>query len=128
MSVMDPAALPLARKVLDKITTEPKSFNMDVWCESPIDDNLNPCGTTACLAGWTMILSGEYELGKDGFPLELEMMSSADIEKAGARLLGLPLEEVVSVIEGGRSLFYSSEKVAIQRLQNLISEAELAAA
>lgn len=120
MSVMNPEALPLAKKVLEKITQEPQWFNMNHWfdkCEVVVDGR-NRCGTTACLAGWAMLLSGEFKLDYYGEPI---LTNTGSYEENGARLLGLPIEEVR---DPGGNLFYSDEYEAIDRLRELIAEAE----
>lgn len=42
----------LGRKILDTADTEPENFDMATWV------NVTECGTTACLAGHAMLLSG----------------------------------------------------------------------
>lgn len=126
MSIMDPAALPLAKKVLHKITTERAWFDMSGWfgIDTREIDGVNVCDTTACLAGWAMILSGECKLNDEGLPIDI-----GGFEEAGARLLGLPIEEVADTvdedgIQWGRKLFYTDEDDALDRLTGLIAEAE----
>jgi len=46
----------LGRAILDHVTGNPANFDMNTW------GDLTECGTVACLAGHTLILSGEYEL------------------------------------------------------------------
>lgn len=43
----------LGRKVLDHVTAHRDQFDMRKWGEGN-----EACGTTACLAGWAMLLSG----------------------------------------------------------------------
>ncbi len=57
----------LLLKVADTIAKHPQAFDMGDW----------DCGTTACIAGWALRLSGKrYGLSKDG------MFSSADAASA----------------------------------------------
>lgn len=50
-------------KYLDKLPEE--KFDMDFWVWSPLEDSmceadaLNSCGTTCCIAGWAVLMSGE---------------------------------------------------------------------
>lgn len=54
----------LLRSVRDRIQEKPKAFNMDTWYEVPgvgvpeIYPETPVCGSTACIAGWTVFLSG----------------------------------------------------------------------
>lgn len=103
---MDPAALPLAKKVLHQITSEPETFSMASF--------FGRCGTTACIAGWALILSGEFERNERGY-LDYEGYTGIH----GARLLGLPTEEA------GTLFYLPNKKDAIARLRELISEVEM---
>jgi hypothetical protein len=50
----------LLRRIQKHILEEPKRFWMGWWETSSIPDvNPAPCGTTACIAGWALALSGE---------------------------------------------------------------------
>lgn len=46
---------PLFRKIIKAIRDEPRRFNMGNWIIT--DDREAPCGTTACIAGFAVILS-----------------------------------------------------------------------
>lgn len=57
----------LLRKIQKHILEEPKRFWMGWWKEDSIPGHKPaPCGTTACIAGWAVILSNEPE--KAGAP------------------------------------------------------------
>ena len=45
----------LLKKVRQAILNEPKQFGMNSWFGSGV------CGTTACIGGWAIILSGKFE-------------------------------------------------------------------
>lgn len=54
----------LAKKILEKIESDPRSHNQDTWggTNSP---ELEACGTVACAAGWAAILTGNAILVKN---------------------------------------------------------------
>lgn len=51
-SVDSTSRVPLAQRVRDQIVQHPESHNQKVWVQE------TSCGTTACVAGWTVILAG----------------------------------------------------------------------
>lgn len=83
----------LAYKVLDHVERHRAAFNMDTWVYSPddtavkLDDLLSEkCGTTACFAGWAILLSG-YEM-RGGVYRDGELVASI-FSVFAADLLGL---------------------------------------
>ncbi len=68
----------LAYKVLDHIDANPQSWNQAVW--------VTECGTAACFAGWTVLLSGEKAL--DPGTAITATGERRDISKRAAQLLG----------------------------------------
>lgn len=50
---MKPEAVRLLRRVKKHILEEPRRFDMKDWVES---STVSPCGTVACIAGWTLLL------------------------------------------------------------------------
>lgn len=48
----------LLRRVARYIAKEPRKFDMRLWCKS---SDYAPCGTVACIAGWTAILHKKWE-------------------------------------------------------------------
>ena len=105
----------LAEKVLDHASRFPDSFDMgDWWYQDEWDGaSTEPwkCGTTACIAGWAMYLSGEVTF-RDGQPL-----CDGGYEELGADLLGISLDDA-------QWLFYLDEGEAINALHCLIDEAK----
>lgn len=52
----------LAQAVLDHVTKHPEKHKQSTWvvggtAEDYYDPKINECGTTACLAGWTVLLN-----------------------------------------------------------------------
>jgi hypothetical protein len=82
---------PLIEKVLDHVTAHPDELDMGVWAQSNAQ-----CGTTACFAGWAIILGTNAELvngnsylnpdGADYCRLDGEIL---EIDEVAAELLGL---------------------------------------
>lgn len=72
----------LLRKVIKHISGESRRLEMAVFGEKvdPSEPDSPPCGTTACIAGWSMILSGKYKLTEKGFPYD---------DSAATELLGI---------------------------------------
>jgi len=52
------AAVKLLRRVKRHILAEPKRLDMNQWVKP---SRQSPCGTAACIAGWTVLLSGPEE-------------------------------------------------------------------
>jgi hypothetical protein len=89
----------LAEKVLDHVTKHPERHYQGTWArdrENIFDDNpaYNECGTQACLAGWTVLLSSSMKQGKSAEALMAEVAKKlglpstmADWESVALRLL-----------------------------------------
>ncbi len=96
----------LAEKVLDHVLLYPEQHDQDVY------GGKNSCGTTGCIAGWSMLLSGythimEVFYRPNGF-------SVFEPFHEGQKLLGLNDEEA-------RTVFYTFDNAsAIKRLQELV--------
>jgi hypothetical protein len=80
----------LAYRVLDHIDAHPEQHNQRVWIEDRGD-----CGTAACMAGWTCLLSGDQpRFHGDGDP-EAEFVIHAGVTRGdyipdrAAELLGM---------------------------------------
>jgi hypothetical protein len=52
----------LAYRVLDHITAHPKEWNQTIYLRK------DHCGTAACFAGWTVLLSGDRPNWSEGWP------------------------------------------------------------
>lgn len=109
----------LGRKVLDHVTTHPEQFNMGVWGER------GPCGTAACLAGWTMLLSG-YKLDKlDRFIRpDYTMVGLGDHTQEASDLLGITDEEWAA--QDGHLFAEKPAEQAIAQFRALVEASEAA--
>lgn len=58
--------VPLMRKVLEHITAHPEEHNQHVWAER------NPCGTTYCMAGQTVLMAGHEIAWSNGSEPDLD--------------------------------------------------------
>jgi hypothetical protein len=112
----------LGRKVLDHVTVHREQFDMDIFgVELPV------CGTTACLAGWAMLLSGYKLVGYEAFRRPDGTRVHGNTEEA-MHLLDLTEAELEDD-RGRRFLFYIlSEDEAIARFRALVEAAEAEAA
>lgn len=54
-----PLNFPLLRRLIKKLETNPESYNQGVW---GIKNPTAPCGTAACIAGWTAFLDKKLTL------------------------------------------------------------------
>lgn len=74
----------LAQKVLDHIEAHPERHDQHRWVDNPYD-----CGTSACLAGWTVLLNAqEGELPADTrVRLAHELSVDGNWESVAAKLL-----------------------------------------
>lgn len=55
--MVDTECQELAKKILEKIESDPRSHNQDTWGRTNSPE-LEACGTVACAAGWAAILTG----------------------------------------------------------------------
>lgn len=80
----------LGYRVLDHILTHPQQHSQDVYYAE------GECGTVACFAGWTVLLSG-YTLddGYDGYDPTGKPVEDLDIHDTAAELLGLTKDEAI---------------------------------
>ena len=88
----------LFKKVREKISTTPEAYDQEVYGRP---ESHAPCGTAACIAGWTCILADAVPMEKvrlanvdewhKGNPIARELFS--DIPAQAAALLGLTDEE-----------------------------------
>lgn len=96
----------LAEKVLAKVTEYPEQHVQAIWvrdAEAPLVDEVNLCGTHACLAGWAVLLNREpnetpmqtlWRLGE-----EFGLGINTDWERVAIKLL-LPEKPIVISDEG----------------------------
>jgi hypothetical protein len=111
----------LGRLVIKQAEAFPESFYMGTWARE------TPCGTTACIAGHALLLSGysvQFRpmmlLSGEVFPDKRAVFLDPEGEvvicpQEARRLLGLSLQEE-------NSLFYADEESAIARLRELCEE------
>lgn len=59
----------LLRKVQKHILEEPRRLDMHYW-EKNVSEEVSPCGTVACIAGWACLLSGMKVEGTVNYPIE----------------------------------------------------------
>lgn len=115
--------LELAKLVWKQVTEFPETFYMGCWAGERED-----CGTVACLAGHTMLLSG-YSLREDarqGMPSEMRFIRPdgsrvGNPETEGIALLELTREEYAG--EGWPHLFYDTVN-GLSRFRRLIERAQ----
>jgi hypothetical protein len=88
----------LRKMVAEKITSEPKRFDMRTWSTT----RELTCNTTACLAGWAIFLAGQIPYDTDG-----------DIAPRAIKLLGL------TEAEYDGDLFYTTTDDALRRITAL---------
>ena len=112
---MDPV---LGRKVLDHVTAHREQFDMKDW------GRITPtCGTSACLAGWTLLLHGhtvdEAGVFRDSAGCRVGVPTTA------AELLKLTDEERWGADPANPGLFSEfDDDVAIARFRALVEAAE----
>jgi hypothetical protein len=91
----------LCRQIADIIETTPAEFHMCGWVQK------SECGTTMCIAGWALRLTGgnicEDANGPYFWDAQGEM-SDKDIVEDAARALGLPLGSADRLFHGGHVL------------------------
>ncbi len=79
----------LAYKVLDHIDAHPEQHDQRSWTEKV------GCGTVACFAGWTCLLSGDEPVPDDDGDIDVEVWVDGNIVRIPQRathLLGLPYD------------------------------------
>lgn len=112
--------IPLARKVIEHIEAHPEEHRQEFFA-AKLD-----CGTTACIAGHALLLSGEYgldALGEDEIEFDFHRTDgSGDFvltSEAGQEILGLTDEQ-------RDTLFFDlqDEDEALDYLRGLLVKAE----
>jgi hypothetical protein len=111
----------LGRRVLEHVTTHRSHFDMGIWGLWDPE-----CGTTACLAGWAMLLSGYRVNAQEDFirPDGSAVRPGIEGDEA-AGLLDLSYVERYGSDEDECSLFTApDEDTAIERFRALVEAAE----
>lgn len=108
----------LGRQVLDVADFDEARFDMRTWGQ------LGSCGTTACLAGHAMLLSG-YTLARQDCYYRPDGSLVGDLLTEAVRLLGMSENESVygSRANGPLSLFLDMTR-GLERFRELVEAAE----
>ncbi len=106
------------RKELEFITGNQEKWNQEIWAGAT-----NECGTTACLAGWTVIHAGyepDYFRYSEGlYNAETVNHCSISISDAARKKLDISLVE-------GDSLFYAKNTLrTLWEVANSITNGEI---
>jgi len=113
----------LGRKVLTQVTGHREQFNMGSWgYTDPV------CGTTACIAGWAMLLTPGYSMTEGGLFYRPDGTCVHSEGDEARELLGLSDDERYGTAGCAYSLFADDEDSAIERLRVLVEAAEAAQA
>lgn len=86
----------LLEKTMQHIKDNPDQHMQSTWCNPAGGAFNHSCETTACFAGWAMILSGKYKAH------QVEELSAKSQEVA-AELLGISWEEACLMFAPARS-------------------------
>lgn len=120
----------LGRMVLDHVTANPRDLDMCVWAAN------GPCGTSACIAGWALVMSGWEVAGDNVFrrPDGTEVDDGEVIAGEARTLLGLGVREFWRRAHGPDadeedrctvvSLFTVGNREAVDWLRELVEAAE----
>jgi hypothetical protein len=96
----------LLRKVAAHILEEPRRLKMGDWIETfnPEfkEDNIPPCGTQGCIAGWAAVLTDKNIKANDKGILQIPEDYYDDVENNAAEALGLTIDQA-------NRLFYFKE-------------------
>lgn len=103
----------LAQKVHGFLTEHPERHDQVHWA-SDISADFNECGTTGCIAGWTVILHTGKRTLREAVNALGHSAFNTDIAAA----------QVLEIDEDDASrIFYSdNDRVALERLADLIEE------
>jgi len=116
----------LGRKVLDFVTAHRDQFDMGAWGYTS-----HACGTTGCLAGWAMILSGyTLAVNQSSGAETFRRPDGSEVSDEGGEaqeLLGLTAGERDNG-SGASPLFLMYEDEAIERFRELVEASEARAA
>lgn len=111
----------LGRKVLDHVVAHRDQFDMGSWGYTN-----SVCGTSACLAGWAMLLSG-YTLDENDDTFHRpDGVRVRDEGSEAQQLLGLTDTERYGQGDIDESLFTLDEDEAISCFRALVETAEAA--
>ena len=114
---MDTTCIPLLRKVMEYVTAHPEEHDQHYWGVKRVE--APPCGTTHCIGGWALVLSGADLIWKYG--QVLDVIIDGDMAPpfvAARKVLGLTLAEAIR-------LFYAKDIDAIWRVVEDITDGAL---
>ena len=126
----------LAAKILEQITQNPETFDMDNWYRAPdrtapllVTEDVNVCGTILCVAGWAARFTGwNFDVvgtygSEEGAPWINAEFVSKDGVQSRTRIVG---EEALGIDSNvAFLLFHSDEDSAIEALQKIVDTGEL---
>jgi hypothetical protein len=101
----------LLREVKKMILEEPRRLDMDTWASNAREygtpkDERPPCGTVACIAGWTAIL--DYVGSRGKMPKGKALINLSDNAEATAQeLLGLTSEQAARLFDSPAERWFS---------------------
>lgn len=122
MPITTPEQLALAKHVRNHIAAHPEKHNQDFYFLEPYEEeNELGCGTQACIAGWTAILSGaRFAVGA-----EVETPDgNLNVEAYAAAALGINVTEADFLFETRRCGNPFAEARSRRYLEQLIADAE----
>lgn len=98
--------------VLNHIETHPEQHNQSSWGVK------TECGTTACFAGWTLLMFGKPEdiLWLDNFALSTPHDSYDDVDDIAGDILGLEEDQRPALFYTAKTL--EDVKVIVKELHN----------
>lgn len=140
-SLVDPTlrGRALAKRVVETIELFPEKHEQDIWVGVPLVEDgetvlnwngyiqatpeqvIESCGTSACLAGWSVLLTGHtYNRGRvEGVPSKCTCCGDAAVEEYAAELLELDYQQA-------DNLFMDmNERSALERLRTYAETGEL---
>ena len=105
----------LLRKVKRHILAFPKSFNMSEWGSKTRKSKSIPCGTVACIAGWTCLLDKKRAV-RMGFAEYERSNNAVDI---APKLLGITDDRLFYVIDWPKKFYerYATTKTHREEAQ-----------
>lgn len=132
----------LIRKIIKHIEAEPKRLNMNEWAMKDSSRSGPPCGTTACVAGWALLLDKPAAerrkiMAMDDDKFERALFGrTSNILQMGAKKLGIDAGGAWKVFFSDQwpEPFYSDftnattkkkrTKITIARLEHLMETGE----
>lgn len=120
-----PRNIELAERVLKQVTEHPETHEQSEWGRK------TPCGTTACLAGWTILLAATpVWVDDEGDRSEFGQLTLASVHvDAGEHFVDDVARELLGMDEKtASSIFFAPNGLAVSRFEEWIEEGKLRAA